>query len=162
MLRQLPGQSEFVFRMLMEYEISRSQRYPNPLALLRIGLALVKPTLTEVENAPIALANIISSHVRTIDISGKIGNEFAILLPNTNEAGARIVCERLMQITHGTHSARPGSSSRVSICIGLASHEGGPKLNSEQLMNDAESALQQALAVGPRTYRALSDKSPRR
>jgi len=166
MLRQLPNQSELydenVFRMLMEYEVSRSRRYPSPLALLRIGMALINPTQTEVENAPIVLASMLNMRLRQADIPARTGNGFAVLLPNTDEMRARAVCDRLLRITLGTQNTPLGFSTRVTICIGLASHAGGPTLNAEQLMSEAETALKQALALGPQTYRAFSDTAQRR
>ena len=166
MLRQLPNQSELydenVFKMLMEYEVSRSQRYPSPLSLLRIGLALINPTRTEVENAPIALATMLNMRLRQADIPARIGDEFAVLLPNTDETSARAVSERLLRIALGTHNTPLGFSTRVTICIGLASHAGGQTLNSERLMSEAVSALKQALALGPQTCRAFSDTAIRR
>jgi diguanylate cyclase (GGDEF)-like protein len=161
MLRQLPNQSELydenVFRTLMEYEVTRSQRYPSPLSLLRIGLALINPTQTEVENAPIALATMLNMRLRQADIPARIGEEFAVLMPNTDEKSARAVSERLLRITLGTHNTPLGFSTRVTICIGLSTQHGGPNLNAGQLMSEAESALKQARTIGPQTCRAFSD-----
>ena len=166
MLRQLSNQSiiydESVFKLLMDYEVARSKRYPSPLSLLRLGLALINPTQTEVENAPIALATMLNMRLRQADIPARIGNEFAILLPNVNEMSARAVCDRLLRITLGTQNTPLGYSTRVTICIGLSSHAGGPTLSAERLMSEAESALKQALALGPQIYRAFSDTAIRR
>ena len=166
MLRQTSSQSdlydESVFKTLMEYEVSRSQRYPSPLSLLRIGLALINPTRTEVENAPAAFATMLNARMRQADIPARIGNEFAVLLPNTNEMGARAVCDRLLRVTLGTQHTPLGFSSRVTICIGLASHGGGPTISAERLMTEAASALKQALSLGPQTYRAFTDTAIRK
>lgn len=153
---------ESIFKLLLDYEVARSQRYANPLSLLRIGLALINPTHVEAANAPIALANILNVRLRRADIPARIGNDFVVLLPNTNETNARIVCERLLRITVGTQRTSLGLTTRVTICIGLASHGGGPNLNGERLMYEAESALKQARAVGPQTYRAYTDTALRR
>lgn len=161
MLQQHSNQSELydesVFKTLVEFEIARSLRYPSPLSLLRIGLALINPTQTEVANAPTALATMLNMRLRQADIPARIGDEFAVMLPNTNEVGARTVCERLLRVTLGTQNTPLGFSTRVTICIGLASHDGGPNLNAEQLMSEAEAALQQARSIGPQTFRAFTD-----
>lgn len=161
-----PNQSELydesVFRTLMEYEVSRSQRYPTPLSLLRIGLALINPTQTEAANAPITLATMLNMGMRQADIPARAGNDFLVLLPHTNDVGARTLCERLLRITLGTQNTPLGFTSRVTICIGLSSHDGGPTITADGLMNEAEAALKQALAIGPQTYRAFSDTMARK
>ncbi len=151
---------ENVFRALMEFEVTRSRRYPSPLSLLRIGLALVNSTQAEIENAPAALATMLNMRLRQADIPARLGDEFLVLMPNTNEIGARAVCDRLLRITLGTQHTPLGFTTRVTICIGLASHKGGPGIDAETLMSQAEAALKQARALGPQTYRAFSDTMP--
>lgn len=153
---------EGVFKLLLDYEVARSQRYASPLSLLRIGLALINPTQVEMANAPLALAQILNARLRRADIPARSGNDFVVLLPNTNELNARKVCERLLRITVGTQRTTLGLTTRITICIGLASHGGGPNLNGERLMHEAESALKQARTVGPQTYRAYTDTAIRK
>lgn len=153
---------EGVFRLLLDYEIARSQRYASPLSLLRIGLALINPSETEAGNAPVALATMLNMRLRRADIPARIGNDFVVVLPNTNETNARTVCERLLRITVGTQHTPLGFTTRVTICIGLASHIGGANLNAKRLMHEAESALKQARAIGPQTYRAYTDTAIRK
>jgi diguanylate cyclase (GGDEF)-like protein len=161
MLRKFPNQSELydenVFKTLVEYEIARSQRYPSPISLLRIGLALINPSQNDAANAPAALAAMLNMRLRQADIPARIGNEFVVLLPNTDEISGRAVAERLLRIAVGTVNTPLGFSNRVTICIGLACHSGGPILTVEQLMSDAETALKQARSVGPQTCRSFSD-----
>jgi diguanylate cyclase (GGDEF)-like protein len=151
-----------VFKILMEYEVARSQRYASPLSLLRMALALTKPSQEEAQNAPLALAAMLNARLRGADIPGKFGDEFAILLPNTNEMGARVVCERFLHITPGTHTTPLGFSARVAVCIGLASHAGGPGMNAAQLIRESEEALKVARARGPQNYQVYSDTMARR
>ena len=161
MLRKFSSQSELydenVFKMLVEYEIARFQRYPSPISLLRIGLAPINPTQEEAANAPTALATMLNMRLRQADIPARIGNEFVVLLPNTDEISARVVAERLLRIAVGTINTPLGFSARVTICIGLACHSGGPIFTAERLMSDAEAALRQARSVGPQTCRSFSD-----
>ncbi|MEW5938879.1 MAG: diguanylate cyclase [Chloroflexota bacterium] len=166
MLAQTPGRSniydESVFKILMEYEAARSQRYNNPLTALRMALVLNKPSPGEAENAPLVLAAMLNARLRGADIPARIGDEFAVLLPNTDETGARGVCERFLRITPGTHTSPLGFSARVAVCIGVASSAGGPKLNAGQLMREAEEALKIARSRGPQTYHVYSDTLRRR
>lgn len=153
---------ENVFRLLLDYEVARSQRYANPLSILRIGLALINPSQAEAGNAPMALANMLNMRLRRADIPTRIGDDFVVLLPNTSENNARTVCERLLRITVGTQHTPLGFTTRVTVCIGLASHVGGANLNGERLMREAETALKQARAIGPQTYRAYTDTAIRK
>jgi diguanylate cyclase (GGDEF)-like protein len=148
---------ENVFKLLLDYEVARSQRYSNALSLLRIELALTNPTQTETINAPVALATILNMRMRRADIPAFFGKGFAILLPNTNEASARTVCDRLLRMMVGTQHTPMGFTTRVNICIGMSSHSGGAELSSEKLLSEAEAALKQALALGPQTYRVFTD-----
>lgn len=148
---------EGVFKVLMEYEIARSQRYGGPLSLLRIGLALINPTQAETANAPVALATMLNTRLRRADIPARVGDDFVVLLPNTDETGARAACDRLLRITLGTQNTPLGFSSRVTICIGLTSHMGGAMLSYDQLMRETQEALKNARARGPQSYHAFSD-----
>ena len=152
---------ETVFKLLMDYELARSQRYATPVSLLRIGLALINPTHAEAEGAPAALATMLNLRLRGADIPARIGNEFAILLPNTNESASRAVCERLLRITLGTQHTPLGFSTRVTICIGAANRNGGQPATASQLMQEAESALKNARARGPQTFHLYSDTALR-
>ncbi len=148
---------ESVFRILLDYEVTRSQRYVSPISLLRITLAISNPTSQEVKGAPAVLSTMLNSRLRSADIPAKVGNDYLVLLPATDESGARIVCERFLRITPGTHTAPLGFSSRVAVCIGLASHPGGSSLNTSRLMQEADAALKEARTRGPQTYVAYSD-----
>ena len=153
---------ETVFKLLMEYEVARSIRYETPLSLLRIGLALLNPIETEINNAPAALASMLNMRLRGADVPARIGDEFAVLLPSTNESAARSVCERLLRITLGTQNTPLGFATRVTICIGLASRGGHSAFTAGQIMEEAMTALRHARSMGPQTYRSYTDTMIRR
>ncbi len=152
---------ETVFKLLMEYELARSQRYVTPVSLLRIGLALINPSESEIQSAPSALASMLNMRLRGADIPARIGDEFAVLLPNTNESSSRAVCERLLRITLGTQHTPLGFSTRVTICIGATSRNGSQPSTASQLMQESEAALKIARARGPQTYHLYSDTAHR-
>jgi hypothetical protein len=83
-----------VFEILFQYEVSRSKRYPAPLSLLQIESTPSALSEDELQNASAIFAAKINSHIRSVDIPSKIGNSLKVLLPTTDEAGARAVCER--------------------------------------------------------------------
>ena len=153
---------ESVFKVLVEYEIARSQRYDGALSLLRIGLALINPTQIEIQNAPMALAAVLNTRLRRADIPARIENEFAVLLPNTDETGARAACDRLLRVTLGTQNTPLGFSSRITICIGMTNHRGITLPAYDELMREAAESLKSARARGPQTYHAHTDTVMRR
>ena len=85
----------------IEQETSRWQRYHRPLSLLVLDLdnfAVVNGDYGRETGDEILIhvATIIKQSLRTLDMTVRYGGqEFAILLPETNEMGAQIVAERL-------------------------------------------------------------------
>ena len=144
--------NEGVFRLLMDYEIKRSQRYASPVTLLRIAIVLDHPSPVELDQAPSALASLLNSRLRAADLPARFGNEYAVLLPTTDEAGGRVVCERFIHAAAGTHTTTHGLVTRLAICVGLSSHPGGPTLSTDALLTQAEAALAKARSHGPQHY----------
>jgi len=146
-----------VFEILLEYEINRSQRYPSPVCLLDI---LIIPSQQTTESQPVIDAEIsaqLNSHLRSADIPAKIGNQYLILLPTTDERGGRSVCERILAVFKGLLSSKTGTTFSVSVFIGLAYHPGRADLSSAILKQQAASALKHAHQQGLPTYTVYSD-----
>ena len=143
---------ENVFRLLMDYEIKRSQRYISPLTLLRLAIVIDHPSAQEIKAAPIALASMLNSRLRAADLPAKFGNEYAVLLPATDEAGGHAVCERFLSAAAGTHYTSKGIATRLAICIGMTSHAGGPTMQADTLIHEAEAALAKARSRGQQNF----------
>ncbi len=84
-------------------EIERARRYGSPLSLLMIDLDHFKSFNDTYGHAVgdqvlVEVANIIGTTLRKIDIPGRLGGEeFAVLLPETNKQNGMLVAERLRQ-----------------------------------------------------------------
>lgn len=137
-----------VFEILFDYEVSRSQRYPMPLSLLQIEAMPSAVSEEAMQKAPSILTTKINSHIRSVDIPTMIGNRLYILLPTTDEAGARTVCERLLSIFKN----KVDDSLAFSLQIGASSNSGGASLTGEFLKQKADEALAQSKLKGPHTY----------
>ena len=147
--------SSDVFRVLAEYEISRSTRYPAPLGLLHIEMS---PTAINEDALRLASSIFISSlnaHLRSVDITAADEHGFKILLPATNLSGTETVCERLLSIFKNKFDTDFGSIV-FSLHIGASSHGGGPSLSSAGLFQNAEDALKQSKLKGTNTYVLIS------
>ena len=90
-------------------------------------------------------------HLRLVDIPARYGTGYLVLLPATNEAGARTLCDRLLAIFGKEFEMQAGRAVKFALQIGLASHAGGPTLMKEILIQTAETSLQQSRLKGVNT-----------
>jgi diguanylate cyclase (GGDEF)-like protein len=148
--------SNDVFRILAEYEITRSTRYPTPLGLLEIEMAPNASNEETLQAASAVFISALNGHLRSVDITSAAGgNKFRVLLPSTNSTGAETVCERLLSVFKNKFETNFGSVA-FSLQIGAASHNGGPSLTSDGLFQNAETALKQSKLKGSNTYFLIS------
>lgn len=88
-----------------------------------------------------SLATIIQDTIRTTDISGRIGGEeFSILLPDTDTDGATEICERLRTSVEESLIDHEGTNISLTISIGIS-----PIKIGERDWNSAFSRADQAL-----------------
>jgi hypothetical protein len=149
--------SEDVFWVLFDYEVTRSQRYPGPLTLIQIETTPNAEDSYLVRAATSIFNSALNSQLRSADISTGNGKTYRILLPTTDEHGARAVCERLLSIFRNRFESKEGETIIFSINIGMASHPGGGTLSKEELLAQAERALRQSQLRGSNVYVSASD-----
>ena len=147
--------SSDVFQILYEYEITRSQRYPSPLTLLKIEMTPSALNDDLLGNASTVFASALNAHLRSVDIPSRTENLYSILLPTSDEHGARAVCERLLSVFKNKFDVSNGAIA-FSLQIGATTHSGGPTMTSESILQKAEEALKQSKLKGPNTYIVLS------
>lgn len=141
-----------VFEILLQYEVSRSKRYPAPLSLLKIEMTPSAIGKESLRNASSIFAAQINAHIRSVDIPTGSGSRLDLLLPTTDDAGARTICERLLSIFKNKFSDANHETIAFSLQIGASSHPGGSTLSGEYLNQKAEEALAQSKFKGPHTY----------
>ncbi len=148
--------SREVFQVLLEYEINRSRRYPASVALINI-LVKIDPNMPETQaGADKAIKEIFNANLRGADIPAKNGNEYLILLPTIDEAGARIVCERLLNLMKRTHQTSAGKMFNIIGHAGIAILESSV-VSGAVLMSQSARALSAARAQGLSTYSVFED-----
>lgn len=90
----------------LDYEFTRAQRYGHPLACIAVRLAAVGGLSPEagLEDAMMRLAAGLRTCIRVVDQLFRAGErEYAVLLPETDEAGATVVLNRIRQrVADGT------------------------------------------------------------
>jgi len=88
--------SQTIRRRIVE-EVSRARRYHYPLSL--IVTIFPSPEAWHAEDRVQQLAQLLERHVRTTDILARFNHSgLVILLPHTDEAGARRLGERVYQL----------------------------------------------------------------
>lgn len=110
-------------------EIERAARFKHPLALLLLDLDDFKHLNDthghlEGDKALVTVAKVIKSVLRTVDAAFRYGGEeFVVLLPETDIAAAVLVAERLRQsLTDTPMTTAAGVSLTITTSIGVAEY----------------------------------------
>jgi diguanylate cyclase (GGDEF)-like protein len=151
------------FEELLDSELERSRRTGRPVAVVvgdLDGLAELngRQGLPAGDRALRLAARDMLKWKRRIDSAGRIGGEeFALLLPETDERGAFLVAERLRRAAHRTFG---DDTMPVTISFGVASYpEHGDRL--DLLMKFAASAMGAAKELGKDRSVVYSDEVAR-
>jgi diguanylate cyclase (GGDEF)-like protein len=137
----------------LEQEVSRTRRSDRGFCVLMIdvdGLKAVNDSGGHLRGDEVlrALGAVIRTSIRTADSAYRYGgDEFVVLLPETEIVGAFVVAEKIRGGAEEVGMAMTGSEPVTSVSIGLVSHpEDG--LSAEELMSAADRAMYQAKRLG--------------
>lgn len=141
---------------LLETEIARYHRYNTPVAVLLIDIddfKLINDTYGHAagDEALKTVAHYLRSTLRENDIVARYGgDEFLIILPNSDIEAARSVCEKI-ENTSLLCRLRPHVEDRLSLSIGAASISDRMK-TATQLIDTADLAMFTAKRSGKGRY----------
>lgn len=143
-LTRLPGRAALMDRL--GDEIARSERYGVPLSLLLADVngfrALTRargPAAADAALCRLALA--LLSTVRDSDMVARVGaDKFAVLLPDTSNAGAMLRGERLVDEVAASDVSAEETPLFVTVSVGVATFAPG-LAESGALLAHAEEAL---------------------
>ena len=141
------------FMTLAAVEWSRFQRYYRPLSVLMIDVDHFKSVNDRYghavgDEALVAVANACLDGKRSSDIVGRLGGEeFAILLPETDLYQARIVAERIRKNVAAAMLTAHAVHFKVTVSVGFAAATVSMP-GFEALLGAADQALYQAKAEG--------------
>jgi diguanylate cyclase (GGDEF)-like protein len=142
------------FLDLAELEISRSIRYGSSLAVCMLDIDFFKKVNDtyghKVGDVVLKkLSALFGESLRKIDIAGRIGGEeFAIVLPETDKKHAYEVAERIRNLVESTKiTLENGPPLRITVSIGIAMFD-DKDTNIDILLNAADQALYKAKNTG--------------
>ncbi len=134
-------------------EFERARRYRTPLSLLMLDADRFK-LINDRFGHPVGdealrvLAATGQRQMREADLFARLGGEeFAVLLPQTDPDAARVVAERLRQLIAEQPVVAGGESVHFTVSIGLA-HLESSTTSLDDLLRQADAALYQAKQNG--------------
>jgi diguanylate cyclase (GGDEF)-like protein len=138
------------FHGVLAQELGRASRFERPLALLMIDL----DHLREINNAHghlvgdrvlRSVASSLLEATREYDVAARFGgDEFCVLLPETDQEGAIAVAERIRTTVE---RSEPEPGVRVTVSVGVVGHQGAGT-TAEQLIALADRAAYRAKFSG--------------
>ena len=143
-------------------ELKRRERAPTPLALVMIdadhfGQVNRDHSLTAGDQVLVWLSGVLQSSIRTTDALGRVGGEeFMVVAPATDRAGAEILAERLRaNVAAGfteyaeTCGAKPAVHTiRMTISLGVAVLDATTPVEFDELRKVAVNAEKEAKEAG--------------
>ena len=138
--------SPVAFKTLLDHEVNRSRRYGQPLTLVHISLETEPDDPQTHHSAEVFTINALNLRLRETDIPCRQGNEFLALMPSTDEAGARVACDRLEQLLNAEPQLYDRISFKLSAFIGMVTLPGDAALSSKKLIDGAAAAMRHARA----------------
>ncbi len=139
---------------VLNLEMQRAYRYKNELSLLILDLDHFKHINdnyghTTGDQVLQVFSAIIKDHIRECDLAGRFGGEeFIIILPDTNEAGAYTFAERIRKAVEKHTFSKNNENIKVTVSIGAAEYQAHHYDNAVMLLDDADKALYQAKEQG--------------
>jgi two-component system cell cycle response regulator len=142
------------FYQKLEFEMERAKRYNREVAVVMMDMDYFKTVndghdhlfgsyvLSEV-------GKIIKANTRNIDIPARYGgDEFLIVLSETNHEGVMYFCDRLRQNIEKTTFVNGSDSIKLTSSIGFSVLEPGEYVNPRELVRRADHALYDSKRAG--------------
>ncbi|MFP4107729.1 MAG: diguanylate cyclase [Desulfonatronovibrio sp.] len=141
------------FMGAVQKEIARSRRFSHTFSLMMLDIDYFKKINDKFGHAAgdkvlQDLASTLKRHFRQVDVPGRLGGEeFAVILPQTEADQAYLIAERLRKHVEHNPVSYEGHELRFTISIGVAQYE--QDMSSEdELFKMADDALYAAKKKG--------------
>lgn len=142
------------FMVRLKEEIARAGRINQPFGLVIIDVDKFKhfnDTYGHLAGDAVleTLSQTIQKNLRSQDIPSRFGGEeFTVLLPETNRASAWVVAERLRTAAAAMNVPWEKELPQVTISLGVALFDGSERIDPELLIQRADEALYQSKQRG--------------
>jgi diguanylate cyclase (GGDEF)-like protein len=151
-LTGLNNQKSFINHAVRELE--RTWRYKRPLSIISILIDDIRGINEDYgretgDEVLQVLARVLTEGLRRVDVMGRYtGNNFVIMLPETDLAGAREVAERIRRKVENARVESEKGTVRFSISLGVAGISDSEVIDLERFMDRANQALYSAVQTG--------------
>jgi diguanylate cyclase (GGDEF)-like protein/PAS domain S-box-containing protein len=151
------------FYELAQKEFSRSKRYQNPMSIILIDIDHFKNVNDHYghlagDQVLMQFVQRIQEELRTSDILARFGGEeFIILLPETNLGDATQVAERLREVTAQYPFLLVTAQTFITISLGVSCFK-FTTLSLDHLIDESDKALYEAKQFGRNRVRAWQQK----
>ncbi len=138
----------------LDSEFERHSRSGKTLSLLMMDIdhfKLVNDTYGHINGDAVlvSLAKVLKEYLRPYDVATRFGGEeFALVLPNTDLSGARDVAERLRMAINAMDFRGEIRAIKITVSIGIACFPSAQTNDIDQLLKCADQALYQAKSQG--------------
>jgi diguanylate cyclase (GGDEF)-like protein len=142
------------FKNRLVEEIERAERYKTDLSLIMMDLdhfKNVNDTYGHIvgDDVLIEVAGTIKTHIRSFDIPARFGGEeFTVILPETDNRCALIVAERLRKAVEKLHFNVSSRSFSITVSIGVANFTHSSNITDDMFIEQADRALYYAKQHG--------------
>ena len=142
------------FHRRLREEFSRARRYRSSISCVMFDFDNFKKINDSFDHAfgdfvLLAVAKKVREAIRDSDIPARFGgDEFALLLPNTQLDEAVRIAERIRTIVSQYSFERAEHSTSVTISVGISTFDGVEDLSAEELLRQADLALLEAKRRG--------------
>jgi diguanylate cyclase (GGDEF)-like protein len=141
------------FLEALETELERARLFETPLSLVLADLDDFKRVNDAHghlagDDALRTFGDLLQAHLRVVDVAGRLGGEeFAVLLPETDLEEATLVADR-MRAALSEAPLRLSGGVRISLTASFGIAELAPGQSGQQLVSRADAALYAAKAAG--------------
>ncbi|MEO8273112.1 MAG: diguanylate cyclase [Chloroflexota bacterium] len=156
----------------LAFEIERANRYGRPLAVALIDIDHFK-RVNDTHGHAVGdevlrqVAGLFGANVRNVDTIGRYGGEeFLLVMPETDIAGGRASAENLRRVIGRAALAVPleqGTADvKITISVGVSGGDGGTLLDVDRVLREADGALYGAKELGrdnAQVFRQVDDAS---
>jgi diguanylate cyclase (GGDEF)-like protein len=150
------------FQAALGQELGRAGRFDRPVALLMVDVDQLREINTAHghvagDRALVGVAEALKTATREYDVAARFGgDEFCVLLPETDLDGALVVAERVRALVEETTRE---ADVHVTVSIGAVAHRGAG-VTAEGLIAVADRAAYQAKASGRNAIAAAPPIGP--